>query len=104
MFGLFIPCTPTLTCRVPCLKRSKPSSNNPQQQVSFFVFEFSIDSTIFEDEIANGSVSWKDDFSVLVSVVPGIVKSDEISAERNSGYIFDLRIRKTRSLDASSVQ
>ena len=89
---------------VVCLKKSKPSAKHPQQQVSFFVFDCSIDSTIFEDEIANGSVSWKDDFSVLVSVVPGIVKSDEISAGENSGYIFDLRSRKTKSFDASSVE
>jgi hypothetical protein len=87
-----------------CLKMSKPSAKNPQQQVSFFVFDLSIDSTIFEDNLANGSVSWKDNITVLVSTVPGIVKSDETSAGRKSGYIFDLRSRKTKSLDAANVQ
>jgi hypothetical protein len=87
-----------------CLKKSKPTAKNPQHQVSFFVFDLSIDSMIFEDEIANGSVSWKDHLTVLVNTVPGIVKSDEPLAGQKSGYIFDLRSRKTRSLDASSIQ
>ena len=87
-----------------CVKKSKPSSQYPQQQVSFFVFDLSIDSTIFEDNISNGSVSWKDGFTILVSTVPGMVKSDEPSAGRKYGYIFDLRSRKTKSLDASSVE
>jgi hypothetical protein len=87
-----------------CLKKSKSTAKNPQQQVSFFVFDLSIDSMIFEDEIVNGSVSWKDSLTVLVSTVPGIVKSEEPVAGQKSGYIFDLLSRKTRSLDASSIE
>jgi hypothetical protein len=87
-----------------CLTRSKPSAIHPQQQVSFFVFDLSSDTTIFEDEIVNGSVDWKDSFTLLVSTIPGMVKSEESSAGQMSGYIFDLRSRKKRSLDASGVQ
>jgi hypothetical protein len=87
-----------------CVKKSKPSSQDPQQRVSFFVFDLSIDSAIFEDNISDGSVRWQDDFSILVSIVPGIVKSDESSAVKKYGYIFHCRSRKTRSLDASSVE
>jgi hypothetical protein len=87
-----------------CLKRSKLSAMYPQQHVSFFVFELSSDTTIFEDEIVNGSVGWKDSFNLLVSTLPGIVRSKETSAGQTSGYIFDLRSRKKRSLDASDVQ
>jgi hypothetical protein len=86
-----------------CLKISKPSAFNPQQPVSFFVYDFSADSTIFEDKITNGSVSWKDTFTVLVNTVPGMVKSDDSSAMKKSGYIFDCRSRKIKSLDAPSV-
>jgi hypothetical protein len=89
---------------VVCLKKSKPTAKNPQQQVSFFVFDLSIDSVIFEDEIPNGSVGWKDNLTVLVSTVPGNEKSDEASAGQKSGYLFDLRSRKTRSLDAATIQ
>jgi hypothetical protein len=87
-----------------CLKKSKPSASNPLQQVSFFVFDLSIDSTVFEDKIPDGSVSWKDSVTVLVHIMPGMVKDDEPSAGRKYGYLFDLRSRRTRSLDASSVE
>jgi len=87
-----------------CLKKSKPSAKNPQQQVFFFVFDLSIDSMIFEGEIVNGSVRWIDDLTVLVNTIPGTVKSDEASAGDRSGYIFDLRSRKTKSLDPSIIQ
>jgi hypothetical protein len=87
-----------------CLKKSKPTAKNPQQQVSFFVFDLAIDSVIFEDEIPNGAVGWKDDLTILVSTVPGTVKSDEGLAGQKSGYIFDLRSRTTRDLDPSSIQ
>ena len=87
-----------------CLKKSKPSAENPQQRVNFFIFDLSIDSTIFEDNLADGSVGWKDNFTVLVSTVPGMVKSDESSNGKKSGYIFDLRSKKTKSLDALSVE
>ncbi|MCX6142866.1 MAG: hypothetical protein NTZ35_06575 [Ignavibacteriales bacterium] len=89
---------------VVCLKKSKPTAKDPQQQVSFFVFDLSIDSVIFEDEIPNGSVGWRDNFTVFVNTVPGNEKSDEASAGQKSGYLFDLRSRKTRSLDAATIQ
>jgi hypothetical protein len=87
-----------------CLKKPKPTAQNPQQQVSFFVFDLSADSLVFEDEIVDGSVSWKDNFTVLVIALPGNVKSDEASPGQRSGYIFDLRTRRTRSLDAPRIQ
>jgi hypothetical protein len=68
------------------------------------VFDLAVDSAIFEDNIANGSVAWKDDFSILVSIVPGMVKNDDSSAMKKSGYIFDCRSRKIKNLDASSVE
>jgi hypothetical protein len=86
-----------------CLKKTKPTAEHPQRQVAFFVFDFSTDTTIFEDEIANGTVAWKDNSSVLVTTVPGIVKSDDPPGGKLSGYIFDLRSRKTINLDASGV-
>jgi hypothetical protein len=36
--------------------------------------------------------------------MPGIVKSDDPSSGKLTGYIFDLRSRKTRSLDATGLQ
>ena len=89
---------------VVCLKKSKPSSQYPQQQVSFFVFDLSIDSTIFEDNIANGSVGWKDNFSVVVNITPGMEKGEDAFPPTRHGYIYDIRIRKTRELNSAPVQ
>jgi hypothetical protein len=89
---------------VVCLKETKPSAQYPQHRVAFFVYDLSIDSTIFEDEIADGSVAWKDEFSILVSIVPGMVKSDDSPGAKKPGYIFDCRSRKTKGLDASIIE
>ena len=87
-----------------CLKKLKPVSGDMRHQVSFFVFDLSSDSAIFEDTLPDAFVEWKDNFSVLVSIAPGMEKSDERLGELKFGYIFDLRVRKMRSLDATDVQ
>jgi hypothetical protein len=87
-----------------CLGKPTPTSVRPQRHVFFFVFDLSSDSTIFEDEIVDGSARWKDNFTVLVMSVPGMVKRDDPPGANKSGYIFDLRSRKTHSLDAVGVE
>ena len=87
-----------------CLKKSKPTAGDMRQQVSFFVFDLSADSAIFEDTLPDASVEWKDAFSILVATVPGIITNNEKPGGSKSGYIFDLRVRKTHSIDATDVQ
>ncbi len=87
-----------------CLKKSKPTLQVPQQQVAFFVFDLASDTVIFEDSIPNGSVQWKDDFSIVVNITPGIEKGEDVSPPARHGYIFDIRIRKTRELNSTPVQ
>jgi hypothetical protein len=87
-----------------CLGKPTPTSERPQRHVFFFVFDLSSDSTIFQDEIVDGSVIWKDNFSIQVTSVPGIVKADEPPGAKPPGYIFDLRSRKTKALNAVNVE
>ena len=89
---------------VVCLKKLKPTLQVPQQQVAFFVFDLASNTVMFEDIILNGSVQWKDDFSILVNITPGIEKGEDISPPTRHGYIYDIRIRKTRELNSTSVQ
>lgn len=87
-----------------CVKSSKPTQLQPQQQISFFVYDISTRTVLFEDNLPNGSVSWMDDVSVVVTVIPGTVKDDDKTPSARQGYIFDLRSRKTRDLESVNVR
>ena len=87
-----------------CVKRSKPTQLNPQQRISFFVYDMKAGSIIFEDEIPNGSVIWNDESSVLVTVVPGTVKSEDQANPSRPGYIYDLLLKKARGIDSVKVR
>jgi hypothetical protein len=87
-----------------CVKRSKPTQLNPQQQIQFFVYDMKAKDVLFEDSIPNGSVGWNDEFSIIVSIVPGIVRDDDKTPPLHPGYIYDLRSRKTRDLESINVR
>jgi len=87
-----------------CVKRSKPTQLNPQQQIEFFVYDVGAQDVLFEDSIPNGSVSWNDDSSIVVTVIPGTVGDDDKTPARRSGYIYDIRSRKTRDLESLNVR
>jgi hypothetical protein len=87
-----------------CVKSSKPTQLNPQHQIAFFVYDVKAKSVLFEDSIPNGSVNWKDDFSIVVTVVPGTIRDDDKTRAPRPGYIYDLRIRKTRDLESVDVR
>jgi len=72
-----------------CVKRSKPTTLMPQHQVSFFIYNVAEGKVVFEDNLANGSVGWKDERLVLVEIVPGIEKLDESSPPQLRGYLVD---------------
>jgi hypothetical protein len=87
-----------------CVKASKPTQLQPQQQVAFFVYDLDTRSLLFEDSIPNGSVGWKDSVSVIVTLIPGTVKDEDKTPSARPGYIFDLRSRKTRELESADVR
>ena len=87
-----------------CMKRSKPTTELPQHRVSFFVFDVAAERVVFEDDIPNGSVGWKDDQSVIVEIVPGIERKDELSPSPRHGYLVDVRTGKTRELKSAIVR
>ena len=87
-----------------CVMNSKPTTQSPQQRVSFFLYDLVADSALIEDNLANGSVAWRDDFSVVVKMVPGIERGDERLSHQRPGYVFDLRNRKMKSLESPEVR
>ncbi len=87
-----------------CVKRSKPTQLNPQQQVAFLVYDLKTKNVLFEDSIPNGSVRWNDEFSIVVTIVPGTVRDDDKTPAQRPGYIYDLRSRKTRDLESVIVR
>ena len=87
-----------------CVKRSKPTQLNPQQQVAFLVYDLKAKGVLFEDSIPNGSVGWNDEFSIIVSIVPGTVRDDDKTPAPRPGYIYDLRSRKTRDIEGVNVR
>ena len=87
-----------------CVRRTKPAQLQPQQQVSFFVFDIRTESVLYEDNVPNGSVKWRDDTSVVVLVTPGIVRDDGKESHTRSGYVLDLRTRRTRDIENADVQ
>ncbi|HTY39125.1 MAG TPA: hypothetical protein VMH23_18545 [Bacteroidota bacterium] len=87
-----------------CLMKSKPTQLQPQQQVSFFVFDVGTKAIIFEDVLPNASVKWMDATSVLVLVTPGTQRDNADSVPAGSGYVFDLLTRTTRELRSSDVR
>lgn len=104
-YGNGVEFTPNSTkTAVLCFKMSKPTPQLPQQQVAFFVFDLVSDTVMYEDNIPNGSVQWKDDFSIVVNITPGIEKGEDVSPPSRHGYIYDIRIRKTRELNSTPVQ
>jgi hypothetical protein len=89
---------------VVCFKKSKPTPLLPQRQVQYFVFDLVSDTMLYEDNIPNGSVEWKDNFSILVNITPGNEKTEDVTPPTVHGYIYDIRIRKARELNSEPVQ
>lgn len=87
-----------------CVKKSKPTQLNPQQQVAFFVYDMKAKNVLFEDSIPNGSVGWNDDSSIVVTIVPGTVRDDDKTPAPRPGYIYDLRSRTTRDLESVNIR
>ncbi len=87
-----------------CVKKTKPTQLNPQLQIAFFIYDLKANKILFEDSIPNGSVSWNDGSSIIVSLVPGTVREDDKTRPSRPGYIYDLRSRKTRDLESVDVR
>ena len=74
--------------------------NKKSVQISgfkFIVINNSENTIIFEDFINDGSVNWKNDSVVTVSLIPGMIKKDEESV---SGYNLNVRtLEKTKKVN-----
>ena len=72
-----------------CKKESKPTTQNPQHRVEFFVYDTTRNKLLFEDSLPDGKVSWINDHQLQITIIPGIVRGDE-SNPVPPGYIYDV--------------
>ncbi|MBI3578118.1 MAG: hypothetical protein HY276_06790 [Ignavibacteriales bacterium] len=89
---------------VVCMKASKPTNLMPQHHIIFFVYDVAGDAILHEDEIANGDVTWNNDYQIKVTMIPGIIKDDDKAGTQPSGYMYDIRLKKKIDLSSSDIQ
>lgn len=87
-----------------CMKASKPTDLMPQHHFIFFVYDVANKRIILEDEIANGDITWKNDYQVQVTLVPGIIKDDDTAGNQVLGYLYDTRLKKKIDLSSTNIQ
>ena len=75
--------------------KNKLRSLNPP--LKFFVYNTSEKKVIFQDNLANGKIRWKNDHQFVVSTIPGIVKGDEAENLQMFGYTYDVITRRKLS-------
>lgn len=89
---------------VVCMKASKPTDLMPQHHFIFFVYDVAGDAILHEDEIANGDVTWNNDYQIKVTMIPGIIKDDGKASAQPLGYMYDIRLKKKIDLSSSDIQ
>lgn len=62
------------------------------------------DAILHEDEIANGDVTWNNDYQIKVTMIPGIIKDDDKASAQPLGYMYDIRLKKKIDLSSSDIQ
>lgn len=86
-----------------CIRQPKPTPELPQQRADFFIYDLSTNEIILEDEISNGSVTWRNEHQLQVTLTPGTIKSEDEQGKA-AGYVFDLRSKKKTDLHANELQ
>lgn len=74
--------------------RTKPTAQHPETPIRFVVLSASTCEIVFEDQVANGSVTWVAPAEIEVRIIPGIVPKDE--PRKPLGYRFHV-INKTKN-------
>lgn len=68
--------------------KNKLMSLNPP--LKFFVYNAGSKRVIFRDNLANGQVKWKNDYQLVVTTIPEIVKGNEEENSESFGYTYDV--------------
>lgn len=62
--------------------------------LKFFVYDTVNKKMVFQDNLTNGKVEWINDHQIKVSMIPGIVTSDEEKNKRLYGYTYDVKLKR----------
>ena len=81
-----------------CIKKSKPTQENPFPSLAFFLYDLKREKILLEESSTRGHVKWLNDHQIQISLIPGIVTGDEQKNKRLTGYIYDLKLK--RKIDA----
>jgi hypothetical protein len=68
--------------------KNKLRALNPP--LKFFVYNTSEKKVIFQDNLANGKVKWKNKSQFIVTTIPEIVKGNDAGDIQNFGYTYDV--------------
>ena len=63
----------------------------------FFVYNTGEKKVIFQDNLANGDIKWKNNYQFIVTTIPEIVKGDDEENIQNFGYTYDVIKRRKLS-------
>ena len=78
--------------------KSKIKELNPP--LKFFVYSINSRQIIFQDNLSNGKVQWKNNDELTVSTIPEIVKGGDEKNKQIFGYTYDvIKKRKLSSLE-----
>lgn len=75
--------------------KNKLMTLNPP--LKFFVYDTSKKNVIFQDNLANGKIRWKNNHQFVVSTIPEIIKSDDAENIQMFGYTYDVITRRKLS-------
>ncbi len=75
-----------------CVSGDKPTALNPQPRTRFMVYNLITNKVVYEDNLSDGHVEWKNAHQLAVSYTPEIIRGDEGSS--TTGYIYDLQTGK----------
>jgi len=85
-----------------CQKKRDENNVNPNNLLEYFIFDLNINEIVFEEIIANASISWKNNYQIIITRQLGIITSADDSGK--SVYIYDLKAKKRIEIDESIIE
>ena len=70
-----------------CIKQAQAGTEQPFPPLKFFVYDLDSEKIVYEESLANGSVKWRNDYQLEITIIPGIIKGNE---EGVNYFIYDL--------------
>lgn len=80
-----------------CSHSDKANAMNPRRTVSFFIYDLTKDTVLYEDAVGDGSVKWKNDHQVEILTKIGVITPGHQSNIIRT--LYDLHLQKKISGD-----